>query len=333
MTSPVGSSEPYRRHDQDEDANSTATTTPRPGTAPARPSADAARATAAPSPEIDWDDDASLPAGVLEHNLGSYKANRDVMYMGMNETVIDGKKQNDAEWQAMQRQAAHFGVHAVRVASSHDSVVPYHGVRYDLSTTEGCTKFVDALALSDPKTAAAVKSVLLHASVDGRDELARIAIVWSAAEREGTAASHTVPSRIIISAHHAGGEFYDGADGRFGDRLKDGDILALARAMPHAAAQVKDIMFSACSTLGTKGGGEQTLDGLRSVFPNLHSVQGYGSHVDFHSPTGATAILHEQNWMYDTRTSAGLPQIRNNIAFGDHAATWSARDGIKEGGK
>ena len=336
MNSPIGSSEPYRRHDQNE--------APDPSPTNARPTtiaASQARSTAQPtragasdvSPEIDWDDDKSLPAGVLEKNLASFRPNRDVMYMGMNEAVIGGKKQNDAEWTAMKDQAAHFGVHAVRVATSHESVVPYQGVRYDLSSKEGCDALVDALKLPDPKTTANIKTAIANARVGGRDELARIAIVWAGAEREGTAASHTVPSRIILSAHHAGGTFYDGANSEESDRLTDGDIHALARAMPHAAAQVKDIMFSACSTLGTRGGGEATVDDLRAVFPNLHSIQGYGSPVDFHSPTGAAAILHEQNWMFDTRVAGGTPQIRNHTEFGDHAATWSKKEGLKEGGQ
>ncbi len=323
MTSPIGAPEPYRRHDQDDDSH---------------PSVTASKPTQANiSPDIDWDDDSSLPAGVLEKNLSSCRTNRDVLYMGMNETVVGGQKQNEAEWKAMQEQAAHFGVRAVRVATSHENIVPYLGVRYDLSSTAGCNAFVDALKLSDPKTAANVKNVLANARVGGRDELARIAIVWAGAEREGTAASHTVPSRIIISAHHADSAFYDGASlasGGYDERVTDGDIHALARAMPHAAAQVKDIMFSACHTLGTNGaGGEKTVAALRTVFPKLHSVEGYGSPVEWHSPTGATAITHEQNWMYDTRVSSGLPQIRNDIAFGKHAATWSQKDGLKEGGQ
>jgi hypothetical protein len=339
MTSPIGSSDPYRRRDHDDESNPSATGTSGATATSASPRS-AAEASRAPggnvSPEIDWDDDSSLPAGVLEKNLQSHKSNRDVMYMGMNETVIGGQKQNEAEWKAMQEQAAHFGVRAVRVATSHESIVPYHGVRYELSSLEGCHAFVDALKLSDPRTSTNLKDVLANARVGGRDELARIAIAWSGAEREGTAASHTVPSRIILSAHHSGGTFYDGASdasGASSERVTDGDILALARAMPHAAAQVKDIMFSACSTLGTHGGGAETVERLRSAFPNLHSVQGYGSPVDFHSPTGSTAIVHEQNWMFDTRTQPGVPLIRNGSAFGDHAAIWSPKDGIKEGGR
>ncbi len=335
MTSPIGSSDPYRRHDQDDDSHPSPTASgPTATTSSSRSAAPASRVTAgSASPEIDWDDDSSLPAGVLEKNLSSYRTNRDVMYMGMNETVVSGQKQNEAEWKAMQEQAAHFGVHAVRVATSHEAVVPYQGVPYDLSSPHGCSAFVDALKLSDARTAANVKSVLANARVGGRDELARIAIAWAAAERQGTASSHTVPSRVIISAHHASGTFYDGANDAHAERITDGDVHALARAMPHAAAQVKDIMFSACSTLGTQGGGDKTVEDLRSVFPNLHSVQGYGSVVDYHSPTGATAIVHEQNWMYDTRVSAGVPQIRNNAAAGDHAATWSQKAGLTEGGQ
>jgi len=304
----------------------------------AAPSPQPTRAEASRPKEVDWNDSSSLPAGVeaREKNLGAYNENRNVLYFGMNESVIGGKKQNDAEWESMKEQGAHFGVRMSRVDAGHDSIVPFSGKRYDVSTKEGCDALADALHLSDPKVTAALKDVLHNANPEGRDELARFAIAWAPAERVGTATQHTIPSRMIVSAHHwsTRNQFWDGAGDprKGGNALDDRSFLALAKAMPHAAAQVKDIMFSACDTIDYDGADAKIAE-LRDAFPNLHSVQGYGSRVDQHSPTGQTAVLHEQNWMYDTRTKSGEPVLRSEsqVASSSHEMIWSKSRGIQEG--
>src|SRR5688572_24813128 len=66
------------------------------------------------------------------------------------------------------------------------------GRRVALSTREDVRAFAASLGLDDDRTAA-VAGAIERADHDGRDDLARLARVWAAAERGGSG-----PSRLVL---------------------------------------------------------------------------------------------------------------------------------------
>jgi hypothetical protein len=269
----------------------------------------------------------------LDASLDMFVKNKNVMMLGMNETRITGPKQNDAEWGAVHDQAVASGVRAVHITASYSSVVVSNGHPYDLAAPGQCQAFARSLGIPSDETTRAIGDVLENAKAVSRDELARIAIQWSCAERPGTPAQHTVPSRFMVSGHCAPNSFYDGAnDSDLRNEVFHEDIQALARAMPHASAQVRDVMFSACSTMKWEEK-ERAVEAWRSAFPHMESMQGYGSPVDYHSPTGDVAIAHERVWLSDTRSANGTPHLRREeqLSFASHTMIWTKARGFEEG--
>lgn len=214
------------------------------------------------------------------------RPNDDILYLGMNtaEAVPGYGAQNDYEAKNLAGVAAGRG-RVVRVAASGSSVVDGH----DLSKEEGVRAFAKTLGLP-PGRAEEIANVLLAASVEGRDELAGLAVVLARGER-----GEPVPSRWILSGH-------------YGDRISDGashngvesrDVQALARALPKGAAQVEDIMISGCYS-----GSKPQLEAWHAAFPGTRSVWGYGTGTHQkadQSPTGAWAVRHMAAWEAATR--------------------------------
>jgi hypothetical protein len=137
-----------------------------------------------------------------------------------------------------------------------------------------------------------------------------------------------------VSGHcgPAGTTVYDGAvpdDFESKNKILFSDVQALGKAMPHAAAQVHDIMLSACSSLRPNQVHEWT-----DAFPSLCSIQGYGGPVDYHSPTGGLALAHEAVWLSDTR-GAGAPHLRSDreISFASHVTLYTKAHGYEEAKK
>jgi hypothetical protein len=99
--------------------------------------------------------------------------------------------------------------------------------------------------------------------------------------------------RLILSGHHSGGEMWGDSNDQHspGYFMPERDLTNLARAFPNAAAQVKDVMFSACNST-------EQVELCKRVFPNLQSVwvyAGYSPNVDQGS---ARHIVH---WEKKTR--------------------------------
>ncbi len=292
--------------------------------------------TTRPNPrEIDWNAFGHGSTALdhhLDKSLDTFVKNKNVMMLGMNEARISGPKQNEAEWTAIQTEAQRSGISAVHINASYSSVVRHGGQSFDLSIAGQGRKLAASLGIPDENTTRDIGNVLENAPPEGRDELARIAMQWACAERPGAAAQHTVPARLMFSGHCGGDSFYDGARTEHQNEVKHADIQALARAMPHASAQVRDVMFSACSTM-PHAEKEATVAAWRSAFPNLSSMQGYGSPVDYHSPTGDLAIIHERVWLNDTRTSGGAPHLRTDkqLSFASHTMIWKNPDTFEVG--
>jgi hypothetical protein len=207
----------------------------------------------------------------------------------------------------------------------------------DLSTTEGANAFARSLELAPAQTEA-VAALLLSANAGARDELAALAHAFAVAERGGD-----LPSRLVLSGHSTGSSLFDGA-GELGV-LSLRDVFALADAMPRAAAQVEDVMLSACAS-GFDDPADAydpyavRLDSWRDHFPNLKTAWGYGGVREFHSPTGALAITHIEAWELATRGRADVIAARASLlrVSGreppgyDHAVSiWSLRQGYVKG--
>jgi hypothetical protein len=186
---------------------------------------------------------------------------------------------------------------------------------HDLGTDRGRRAFVATLALG-PEVTARLLDVLAEAPAGGRRELAGLARLWAPAER-----GLPVPARLVVSGHGDGTRFF-GADH---DELRDTDLLALARAMPRAAAAIEHLHLAAC-----QHGYEPRIAPFLEAFPRLASVWGYTGF----SPSGAAAHRHQRTWERATRDlpSDGAP-LRRELARGSHrgnaVAVWTRARGYE----
>jgi hypothetical protein len=172
-----------------------------------------------------------------------------ILYVGTNPESM--KKEEDS----LRARAA---VESVRAKAG--ATVELDGKSYDLKNAAHIESYARAFATHHglpAASAAALRDILHDAPPDGRDELAGIAMVWARGERGAV-----VPSRLVISGHHSGGQFTD---------LKDESVLALAHLFPDGAKQVEDIHFSGCFTEAN------VTDPAvwRGAFPNLRTMWGY----------------------------------------------------------
>lgn len=309
---------------------------------PSAPSADAAPAATADGESVRHDDAADAHEGVAHPpddgaalrflRARSPRLGDGVLYVGMNS---DGS-QNAREAAALRasgpgvrRTVGHGetqpGVGADRVHLANGAVV-------DLATPEGADSFAASLGLSRARAAEIAR--IVHAAESGsRDELAQIAAVFAEAERGGD-----IPSRLVLSGHSMGITAYDGA-GRLG-ALHFQDVLALADAMPRAAAQIEDIMLSACSTGFDDQPDKTPLRAWKEHFPNLKTAWGYGRSADVHSPTGDGALKHVKAWELATRGRQEKLSPRADIARANdgpvgherNVSIWTVAQGYVQGG-
>lgn len=186
------------------------------------------------------------------------------------------------------------------------------GKKYDLKNDEGIRSLVASLNL-DPRQAPEVEEVIRRATLDQRGKTAQLASVFAEAEH-----GKPIPSRLVISAHSGGVEFY-GSNGH----LRPDSIRDLARAMPRAGACIEDIHFSACSSSG-----QASLDGERGewqrALPNLKTMWGY---------TGSTGkrslIPHLETWARATSSPHDGINLPRSLSH-QHIATWSKTAGYRD---
>jgi hypothetical protein len=190
----------------------------------------------------------------------------------------------------------------------------------DLATSDGAHALADSLGL--PKTQAdVIASVLIDAHTGSRDELAGLAQVFARAEH-----GQSIPSRLVLSGHCYGTSLWDGSATNKDGTLTLTSIQALAKAMPKAAAQIEDVMLSACSTGYDAEPDKVSLGEWKQCFPNLKSAWGYATESDYHSPTGNHAISHITAWREATQGRAidvdGSRAVRE--AYARHRAEWGS---------
>lgn len=247
--------------------------------------------------------DLGRAAGLQRTARSAEPGNDDILFIGMR---TETRTESDA---LARRGRGQFSVTAV---GSDSSTVTVGGTRYDLSTNAGMRSFADSLGVSQAQ-ADGVYAALQSNPVNGRDELAQLAIALARGENGGS-----MPSRIVISGHHAGGTFF-GDNGTLSDRA----VMDLARALPNGAAKVEDLHLAGCYSHG-----RSTLDGWREAFPNLQSVWGYG-----HTAPSANggAKTHEAQWDSATRGRVGI--LDRTAARGtrhdDEVIVWSRQGGFQ----
>ena len=85
-----------------------------------------------------------------------------------------------------------------------------------------------------------ITPVVANAYGNSRDELGKLALVWASAEH-----GHAMPTRMVISAHHAGSnEFWGHGNGI----ITFEQIKSLASAFPRAASAIGSLKSSASTS-------------------------------------------------------------------------------------
>jgi hypothetical protein len=244
-------------------------------------------------------------AGDIQRKANAASAgNDDILFIGMRDAT---SKESDAL--AKRGKSAGYNV---TVIGQKSDVVSSGGKDYDMSTDAGMRGFADSLGL--PKDRAdQVYAALQKNPKSGRAELAQLAMVLNKGENGGT-----VPSRLVISGHHAGGEF-------MGDRgwLNDGAVQDMARAFPKGAAQVEDLHLAGCYAYG-----RNTMAKWTDAFPSLQTAWGY-DHTAPGADSGAT--LHQSQWDSATRGRVGIlnRSAAKGLSVDDEVLVWSKQGGYQ----
>lgn len=180
------------------------------------------------------------------------------------------------------------------------------GHKYDLAKPSGRKAALAKILLSKLQLDI-VNSVLEDAYQNSRDELGKLAVAWARYEQ-----GRSFPTRMVISAHHAGSlEFWGHDNGTISyDQLK-----RLAEAFPKAAAAVRHMHFSACYS------GDKMMR-WPGVFPNLMSMWAYSGSAP---GSFSGAVLHLRIWERRTRdNSAGAHRSEaSKTRKGDNVTVWS----------
>jgi hypothetical protein len=224
----------------------------------------------------------------------SLPRNDDILAVVMNPTAVP-------EATALARDTAGTGIEVSTVVDKLGSSISVNGQQMNLRSAQGVQQFVATLGLP-PEQQQKIEAVLSRAAKDdphnpadrgspgSLEVLGGIAQVWAAAERGEAAA----PSRLLITGHHVG----RGVLGK-GDPLEWRDLHELAKAMPVAAAQVKDLNVSGCYT-----GGQHLRRTYQDIFPNLETVYAYTLQAP---STHRGALLQQKAWEEQTRGPGSSP--------------------------
>jgi hypothetical protein len=129
---------------------------------------------------------------------------------------------------------------------------------------------------------------LQETNPDARDQVAQVFKMFGAAEQ-----GLFNLERLVLSGHSNGVELWGDAASNFnpGGFLLDTTLSRLVGIFPKAAAQIEDVMFSACYTVSS-------IELVIKVFPNVRTVWAYAGA----SPAaGAGAEAHITKWESETR--------------------------------
>lgn len=230
--------------------------------------------------------------------------NDEIAFVGMNPT---GRREADDLARRSGKNVTFIG------STTENDRVTAGGREFDLSQRRGIDDFTRTLGLPEGQRSR-VASAIERAGPGARDEMARLAHLWSTAEKGGT-----IPSRLVLSGHSVG-------DGIWGD--KNGEIKLdafrqLSRAMPNAASQIEDLHIAGCYS-----GGRQGLNQWRDVFPNAKTIWAYDGSAPG-ADSGSSA--HLSRWERATRGRIDDldPAIARGTRKGENVETWSQRGGYR----
>lgn len=160
------------------------------------------------------------------------------------------------------------------------------GRTYDLAKITDVTQLLQSSGIAAPRLDA-VSRAIVDARPGSRNELTQIAMAWA----KGLA-THSFPSRLMLSGHSEGDFIYGGRD-----TLALRDVLALGRAYPEAAIHVQDLHLAGCNT-GKNGIAPDEREQLYKAFPGLLTFWGYQGPSEL-APVGQIA-----QWDAATRGAA-----------------------------
>jgi hypothetical protein len=129
---------------------------------------------------------------------------------------------------------------------------------------------------------------LLATDPEARDQMAHVFKMFYSAQL-----GQFTLERLVLSGHSNGVQLWGDADAKFkpGSFLLTRDLHNLTEAFPVAAAQVQDVMFSACYTVSS-------VEAVIKAFPNVRTIWTYAGK----SPAaGAGAEEHISKWDKETR--------------------------------
>lgn len=206
-------------------------------------------------------------------------------------------------------------VHLIADLRGAETSVHVAGSSASLRSKESRRRFVDSLQLPS-QVAGQVLAVLEDLARPDRaasggtralPEVAALASTWAAAYRD-----EAIPQRLVVSGHGTGELFFEaGQEGIHRD-----DLLALARAMPAAAVQIRHLHLASC-----QHGYQARMEPFWDAMPALESIWGYAGF----SPSRWAAFAHQAVWEGATRDGDATDLDRTEVAGmrrGISASVW-----------
>ena len=143
-----------------------------------------------------------------------------------------------------------------------------------------------------------------------RDQMAQVIKMFHAAE-----SGEFRLERMVLSGHSNGVELWGDAEKNFnpGKFILDDALSQLTTTFPKAAAQVEDVMFSACYTVSS-------IDLVVRVFPEVKTVWGYAG---LSPAAGQGSERHIAKWEKETR-GGGTLEEREGLG---KSALWTRESG------
>lgn len=231
------------------------------------------------------------------------RLNDAILYLGMNESSA-----------AVEMAALGHGVTAVlgQIDPKIDTKFGTFHLDDDAQVRGFASKFAAHYGLSSA-VAEKLEAVLVHTEPKGRDELARIALYLGRAE----SGQGTMPSRLVLSGHSAGGAMWGDTTGHFSLDA----ICELGKLFPTAARNVEDIHFAGCFTYRPLRDERAKWE---ASFPSLKTMWGYDQFSP-HAP-----VDHLAAWQLAT---LGRGQISEaTVRAHPGAVSWSTGTGYIDGG-
>ena len=150
---------------------------------------------------------------------------------------------------------------------------------------------------------------MLACDVAFREQMADMMRMFQAAQ-----AGQFKLERLVLSGHHSGGEMWGETadDERLSSFVPERDLANLAKTFPKAAAQIQDVMFSACNT-------REQVALCQRLFPNLQSVWAYEG---FSPSIDQGSARHIKKWEKTTREE-DVPAKKDEMG---NTLVWSRED-------